>query len=288
MKSALIFVGTLSLISLAAVGCSHKGSDGQGGAAANGPKGGSCMQDKAGLCTEYADNPAGMAESVCTSLIKGTYSKNACPRDNSLGSCLSKDDTTFYYFGNASGPWTEDATEDCKTIHEGTFTAVAGASEIAKQKALPTPDRILASCQHTQGSCDDYYGDPIKLAISKSLCEGDGTWADGKACPADGLAATCLSGGTAHRYYPAYLKSTSTSMTELEQPLQGRQHHLRPLLPGPRRSGRRSDGGGPQRQAARGQSDAHQGQGEVAEHPSRLAFRGPPSGYSQSKVALSL
>jgi hypothetical protein len=219
MKPSLVVTATAFAVavSLAAIGCS-KGAGGASGAAAadpNAPKGGSCMQDKAGLCTEFSENPAGLAEGACTSLMKGTYSKAACSHDSTIGSCQSKGDTTYYYFGNASGPWTEDAQDDCKTIHEGTFTATAGAAETAKAKAIPTPDKILASCTQDTGSCDDEYGDPIKLDISKSFCAAPATWADAKACPTDNLVATCLSGGTAHRYYATYLKKNGISMADL-------------------------------------------------------------------------
>jgi hypothetical protein len=203
-------------LSVAAIGCS-KGSGGAGASATdpNAPKGGSCMQDKAGLCTEFSDNPGGLAEGTCTAIMKGSYSKASCSRDNTIGACASKGDSTYYYFGNASGPWTEDAADDCKNIHEGTFTPTPGAADTAKAKAIPTPDKILASCTQDATSCDDEYGDPIKLDISKSFCSAPATWADAKACPTDNLVATCLSGGTAHRYYATYLKKNGISMNDL-------------------------------------------------------------------------
>jgi hypothetical protein len=64
-------------------------------------------------------------------------------------------------------------------------------------------------------SCEDHYGDPIKLQLSKSMCDGTGQWNDGKACPTDGLVATCLSNGTAHRFYATYLKKNGVSMSDL-------------------------------------------------------------------------
>jgi hypothetical protein len=203
-------------LSIVAVGCS-KGGGGAGATATdpNAPKGGSCLEDKAGLCTEFSENPGGLAEGTCTALMKGTYSKSACPKDNTIGTCQSKTDATYYYFGNASGPWTEDAADDCKNIHEGTFTATPGAADTAKQKALPAPDHILASCTQDATSCDDEYGEQMKVDLSKSFCSAPATWADGKACPTDNLIATCLSGGTAHRYYSAYLKKNGISMSDL-------------------------------------------------------------------------
>jgi hypothetical protein len=219
MKPSLIVFGTISLFSVLVAGCSKSaatGGDSGTAAAANGPKGGSCMEPQAGICTNFAENPGGIAESVCTGMSKGTYGQSACPTDNSIGSCAAKGDTIYYYFGNSSGPWTEDAASDCKTIHEGTFTATAGAADTAKQKALPTPDRIQASCQQQAGTCDDYFGDPIKVGMSKSFCAPDGTLSDGKACPTDGLVATCLTGGKAQRYYQAYMKKTSTTMAAAE------------------------------------------------------------------------
>jgi len=223
MKPSRIFLTTsISLaLSIVAFGCS-KGSSGttasadRSGTDANAPKGGSCNQAKAGLCTEFTDNPAGIAEGTCTSIMQGTYSKSACSRASTIGSCASKEEVTWYYFGNASGPWTEDAAQDCKDIHEGAFTATPGAADNAKANALPTPDRIEASCVKDALSCDDVYGDPIKLSLSKSFCDGSSTWNDGKACPTDGLVATCIAGGTAHRYYGAYLKKNGLSMSGLE------------------------------------------------------------------------
>jgi hypothetical protein len=219
MKPAhALLTASISLaLSLAALGCS-KGSGGGSTTATtdpNAPKGGSCMQSGVGLCSEYADNMGGIAEGACTTLLKGTYSKGSCSRDNSIGSCQAKDEVTYYYFGNESGPWTEDAADECKTIHEGTFKPTPGAAETAKQKALPTADHILASCVADTTSCEDHYGDPIKLQLSKSMCDGTGQWNDGKACPTDGLVATCLSNGTAHRFYATYLKKNGVSMSDL-------------------------------------------------------------------------
>jgi hypothetical protein len=217
MKPSLLAVtSTLAIaLSVAAIGCSKSGGGGATASDPSAPKGGSCMQDKAGLCTEFSENPAGLAEGACTSLMKGTFSKASCSKDNTIGSCQAKSDVTYYYFGNASGPWTEDAADDCKTIHEGTFTPTPGAADNAKAKALPTPDKILASCTQDATACDDEYGDPIKVDLSKSFCSAPATWADGKACPTDSLVGTCLSGGTAHRFYAAYLKKNGISMTDL-------------------------------------------------------------------------
>jgi hypothetical protein len=219
MKPAHVLVtASFSLaLSLAALGCSKGSGAGSAGASTdpNAPKGGSCTQSNVGLCTEYSDNPGGIAEGACTSLLKGTYSKGSCSRDNTIGSCKSKDEVNYYYFGSESGPWTEDAADECKTIHEGTFTPTPGAAELAKQKALPTPDHILASCVADATSCEDHYGDPIKLGLSKSMCEAPSQWNDGKACPTDGLVGTCLSNGTAHRYYAAYLKKNGVSLSDL-------------------------------------------------------------------------
>ena len=167
LAHALVTASISLALSLAALGCS-KGS-GAGSTTAtsdpNAPKGGSCMQSGVGLCSEYADNMGGIAEGACTTLLKGTYSKGSCSRDNSIGSCQAKDEVTYYYFGNESGPWTEAAADECKTIHEGTFKPTPGAAETAKQKALPTADHILASCVADTTSCEDHYGDPIKLQL---------------------------------------------------------------------------------------------------------------------------
>jgi hypothetical protein len=217
MKLAL--VGSLTVVVLALVtGCS-KGSGSSGGtAAANGPKGGSCMQAQAGICQNFSDNPGGIAEGTCTSLLKGTYAKTACATDNTIGSCAAKDgDTVYYYVGNATAPWPDDAAADCKMTHEGTFTATAGAAEVAKQKALPTADKIQASCMTSFGLCDDYFGDPMSVGIKTSMCTApDGTLAQGKACPTDDLVATCLTPGKAERYYASYMKKTGTTLASAE------------------------------------------------------------------------
>jgi hypothetical protein len=109
MKPSLIVTSTFAIaVTLAAIGCSKGGGAGAGATATdpNAPKGGSCLQDKAGLCTEFSENPGGLAEGTCTALMKGTYSKSSCPKDNTIGTCQAKTDATYYYFGNASGPWT--------------------------------------------------------------------------------------------------------------------------------------------------------------------------------------
>ena len=217
LSSVTVAAPILLVTSLAVIGCS-KSSGGSAGAAAQvaGPKGGSCAETKEGLCTEFGENPGGIAEGACTSLMKGTYSKASCSHDATIGSCASKDgDVVYYYFGNASGPWTEDAAADCKSIHEGTFTATAGAADTAKQKALPTADRIGGNCVHEDGSCDDYFGGEMKLGLSKTFCDAPAKWTDGQACPTDNLAASCLSAGEVHRYYTPAMKKAHLSVNDV-------------------------------------------------------------------------
>jgi hypothetical protein len=214
--SLAVVVPVLLTASLTVIGCS-KGSGGSAGTGTQvaGPKGGSCAETKEGLCTEFGENPGGIAEGACTSLMKGTYTKASCSHDATIGSCASKGDVIYYYFGNASGPWTEDAAEDCKSIHEGTFTATAGAADTAKQKALPTADRIGGNCAHEDGSCDDYFGDEMKLGLDKTFCDGAGKWTDGQACPTDNLAASCLSAGEVHRYYAPAMKKAHLGVNDV-------------------------------------------------------------------------
>jgi hypothetical protein len=225
MKLVALGTVSLALLSLVTLGCSKgSGSSATGSTAsataagANAPKGGSCMEPQAGICTNFADNPGGIAETVCTGMSKGTYGKAACSTDSSVGSCLGKDgNTVVYYFGNSVAPWQDDAAADCKSSHEGTFTATAGAADTAKQKAVPTADKIAASCVQSFGLCDDYFGDPLMVGVKKSLCSApDGTLSDGKACSTDGLVATCLTPGKAERYYASYMKKTSTTLAAAE------------------------------------------------------------------------
>lgn len=214
----------LSLVAVAACGKPTKGSAaGATGSAtltnaAAAPKGGSCMEEKTGICTEYSDNPLGFAESACKDMFKGTYSKNACPTQNLIGTCQKKDDKNpnggdkeFYYFGNSKGAWLDDAQADCEKnpLTPGKFTAQPGVEQAAKDNALPKAANITASCVKKDGTCEDITGRLGEL--EKSFCEdgGSGTYKDGQACPTENLVGSCIKQGKVSRYYTASLKGQS-------------------------------------------------------------------------------
>src|SRR5438874_578826 len=137
--SRLTILSLSSLSLLAVVACGKpSGKDGASTTdvtSANAPKGGSCLEDKSGICTEYSDNPLGFAEVACKDMYKGTYQKTSCPTANLIGTCQRKaekdgkpGDKEFYYFGNGKAAWTDDAKEDCEKnpLLPGTFSAQAG------------------------------------------------------------------------------------------------------------------------------------------------------------------
>lgn len=181
-------------------------------------KGGSCKQPMTGLCTEFAENPFGASEGLCTSILEGTFAaKEGCARENLVGTCQTKASATYYYFANSVGPWPKDAKQDCTTIHEGTFTEAAGAAETAKQKALPAADRIVASCSNKDGACEDFLGGGFGVSMSKDICQSsEGKWNDGKACPSENIAASCLSKGKVTRYPVGFGKKGGTSLKDVE------------------------------------------------------------------------
>jgi hypothetical protein len=219
MNKASRFAGAFAVCALLAVGCSKKDAPSTtagGGTATSGPKGGSCAEATSGICTEYADNTAGLAEAAC-GITKGTYGPGACSHDKTIGTCEGKGQTIYYYFGNARAPWTDDAADDCKTLEEGTFTATAGAADQAKQNALPPASFITASCVHPEGYCEDILGTSIASDMDKSMCQADGTYNAGAACSTDKLVGTCLAMHKAKRFYTDYLRKTSSTPKDLEK-----------------------------------------------------------------------
>jgi hypothetical protein len=219
MFKASRFAGMVAVCALVVVGCSKKDAGttaGGGTATTSGPKGGSCVETTSGVCTEYDDNTAGLAEAAC-GITKGTYGQAACSHDKTIGTCAGKGQTVYYYFANARAPWTEDAAEDCKTSVEGTFTPTPGAADNAKTNALPPASFITASCMHPEGYCEDLLGTSIAADLDKSMCQADGTYNAGTACPADKLVGTCLAMHKAKRFYTDYLKKTSSKPKELEK-----------------------------------------------------------------------
>ncbi|HEY8072643.1 MAG TPA: hypothetical protein VIF62_00995 [Labilithrix sp.] len=215
MKKALLGIFFLSSFAVIACGKGDKAGTASLTNAAV-PKGGSCNEAKAGVCTEYSDNPLGLAEGACTSMFKGTYAKSACPQDNVLGFCLRKDDKQYYYFGNGVAAWVDDAKEDCeKGLSPGKFTASPNADQTAKDKALS--GQITASCVHKDTSCDDSTG---RLAdLDKQLCEDPnfgGTWHDGQPCASADLVGSCVKHGHISRHYLSETKSGLVSAKGLQ------------------------------------------------------------------------
>jgi len=210
-RNAFIFVSFAMGLTVVACG---KPKDGAVGTttttSAAVPKGGSCNVEKQGICEEYADSALGLVEGACKSLLKGSYAKASCSTQNLMGVCESKDEKKFYYFGNSAAPWVSDAKDDCEknAITPGKFTAQPNAEEQAKQKALPSSDKIIASCNYGD-HCEDIIVDALDM--EKSTCEQtQGKYAT-SACPTAGLVGTCVKRGKAVRHYEAALKYSKMS-----------------------------------------------------------------------------
>ena len=205
-------VVSFTVVAIALAACGKPSGDKPGQAtttSAKAPKGGSCMEENAGLCSEYNDNPLGMAEGACTGMFKGKYAKTACPTENLMGICEKKDEKEFYYFGNSQGAWVEDAKKDCeKSITPGKWIAQPNVEQAAKDKAIPAASHIAGSCTKKNGQCDDHHGRSLG-DLAKSMCEsgGDGTWAT-TPCPTAEVVGSCVKHGKVSRYYPAALKSS--------------------------------------------------------------------------------
>ena len=203
-------VSSLSLVALASTGCRKpKDGDGKSGSAtvtsAGAPKGGRCLLESAGSCTEYKDNALGLAEASCKDLMKGAYSKESCPTADLMGVCERKGDKKFFYFGGST-PWVSDAQEACEKdgLEPGKFTAQPNAEQTAKDKALPTASRIQGSCVSSAGTCEDLYGEMFEM--QKSMCEQfDGKFST-TPCSTEGLVASCVKNGKVERLYEKDLK----------------------------------------------------------------------------------
>jgi hypothetical protein len=208
-RSGLVVTSALVLgLALTACGRGGKADPSKAGTAnltsASSPNGGSCNQDKAGTCSELADDVLGLAESACKDLVKGSYAKAPCPRANLMGVCERKNEKKYYYFGGAL-PWVSDAKESCEKdgLEPGKFTAQPNAEQTAKDQALPPATRIAASCMSGAGTCEDLYGESPDL--QKTLCEQfDGKFST-SACPSDKLVASCVKNGKVERLYEASL-----------------------------------------------------------------------------------
>jgi hypothetical protein len=218
MSTSIRFtVTSLTLAALALVACGKSSSSSAGSTSSSAtttsagpaPKGGSCLEEKAGVCTEYGDNPLGMAEGACTSMFKGTYQKTACPTADLMGVCERKDDKQYYYFGNGVAPWVSDAKKDCEQnpLSPGKWVPQPNAEQAAKDKAIPAASKIAGSCKKKDGSCDDIHG---RLAdMEKSTCEElGGTYAT-TPCSTENLVGSCAKHGKVSRYYTDSLKTFS-------------------------------------------------------------------------------
>lgn len=209
-----------TLIGLSAVACG-KGSSKSGTTettSADMPKGGSCTEEKTGVCTEYSDNPLGIAESACKSMFKGTYAKSGCSTTNLIGSCQRKSESTgkpgdkeFYYYGNGVAPWLEDAKKDCENnplFPGGKFTAQPDAEAKSKEKGIPEASHFSGSCVKSDNSCEDNFG-RLGGDGDKQICEDLGGKYSDKACDQTNLVGSCLKTGKVSRYFSANLKGSS-------------------------------------------------------------------------------
>ena len=184
------------------------------GAAAAGPKGGSCV-DPRGQCTEYTDNTLGVAEAACK-MFEGKYIPSACPTADVIGRCDDADgQKTYYYAGNFIAPWVSDAKRDCEEnparTKKGKFTAQPNMEDVAKQKALPSTDKVIGSCQLSE-MCEDIFEDTLKM--EKDTCtQVQGKWAT-TPCPTADVAASCLKAGKVQRYSHKMFKFTKPSAVE--------------------------------------------------------------------------
>lgn len=219
-SSKFFVVSAVSLMALASVACKPGNKTDKAGsttltsAAAAAPKGGSCMQENAGTCEEYKDNALGLAESACKDLLKGKYSKEACPQANLMAVCERKNDKKYFYYGG-SQPWLSDAKEACEKdgLEPGKLTAQPNAEQTAKEKALPDAARIQGSCVKQGGTCEDLYGEMFDL--QKSTCEQfDGKFSTSP-CTTDKLVASCVKNGKVERLYEKDLKLSK--MSELQE-----------------------------------------------------------------------
>ncbi len=216
----IVVVTSVSLIALATSACGKgKAEGGKAGStsltSAEAPKGGRCLLEKAGTCTEYKGNALGLAEGACTDLLKGAYAKEACPAAELMGKCERKGDTVFYYFGGEY-PWVSDAEKSCAKdgLEPGKFTASAGAEQLAKEKALPATSKILGSCAHTSlGTCEDYTGADFDML--KGLCDKF----TATPCSTDKLVASCVKHGRVERLYESELKYQK--MADLQKSCEG-------------------------------------------------------------------
>lgn len=212
-------LSALAVTGVLAVGCGKpSGGSGAAGSASTtsaspAPKGGSCFEEKVGICHEFAENPLGVAEGLCTDLYKGTFKKEGCPTKDLVGTCALKDgDKKFYYFGNAEAAWVSDAKKECEesALDKGTFTEAPGAEEAAKEKGLPATSMIAGSCVDPDGSrCEDHVGGVVD--VMKDLCKQAGnTWSDSP-CPTEDLQGSCLTRGMVTRYYKPMTKLVKAS-----------------------------------------------------------------------------
>jgi hypothetical protein len=217
MNRTLTGVAVASVFCLFACSKSARTDDGKATTTAanvQGPAGGSCMERR-GECVEYTDNTLGVSEAACK-LLEGTYGKAACPTADLLGRCDEADGRkTYYYLGNSAAPWLSDAKRDCEEnpvrSKPGKFSAQANVEDAAKQKAMPTADRIIASC-NMGDTCEDIILDPLKM--EKDTCEQvKGKWAT-TPCSQQDVAASCLHSGKVTRYTHKFMTFTKPSAVQ--------------------------------------------------------------------------
>lgn len=83
--------------------------------------------------------------------------------------------------------------------------------------ATSGPKGGSCGCAHPEGYCEDILGTSIAADMDKSMCQADGTYDAGAACPTDKLVGTCLAMHKAKPFYTDYLKKTSSTPKELEK-----------------------------------------------------------------------
>jgi len=212
-----LLVSSFTLVTVALVGCSLPPSKKKADSEAVGTttttsaslKGGaSCNHEKSGRCTEFKkDDPLGLLETGCKDIQKATFTKDTgCASANLMGTCERQDAKEFYYFGGAI-PWVQDAKTSCEKdgLTPGKFTASPNAEQTAKDKAVPTPDHIVASCTEKDGTlCEDLYGDLVELQTSS--CEQGGRKLAKTPCASEKLVGSCVKEGTTERHYEPELK----------------------------------------------------------------------------------
>ncbi|MDX2020808.1 MAG: hypothetical protein SF187_11250 [Deltaproteobacteria bacterium] len=134
-RIGLVFCITLAVGAAAACGGSDSNSDGTGGTGGGGASGaakviGSCDNSKGGFCKEFigASFTAATVEPMCKTLGETTFSANACPKADWVGTCVigkgtDKEVNNLYYGKDATATATT-AQKQCTAL-KGEWTAAS-------------------------------------------------------------------------------------------------------------------------------------------------------------------